>query len=252
MGVISKNRVHPLQMKIGFPIADINGLADENPDGLCIQNTKWCPKCKTHVELEDFYVYRSGKSEGKPYSYCKDCIKRMNHEAYAPIEKQADNNLEGLKWCNGCHSYVDLNGFYLHKSGKSKGKPVSYCKECMKKKKKKSYVPKDKAPYEDPYEDENLYTRADLKFEPKPVTITVKDNENKGPVFKSTNQAIQELRESLNGNTDVCEYCHMETDLNKFAVYKQGPNKGQRRPICISCDEYKARHRHRGADKRKI
>ena len=36
--------------------------------------TKTCPKCGRTLSIENFYKYK----DGKPYSYCKECIKALN------------------------------------------------------------------------------------------------------------------------------------------------------------------------------
>ena len=36
--------------------------------------TKTCPKCGRTLSIENFYKYK----DGKPYSYCKECIKAHN------------------------------------------------------------------------------------------------------------------------------------------------------------------------------
>lgn len=36
--------------------------------------TKTCPKCGRTLSIENFYKYK----DGKPYSYCKECIKARN------------------------------------------------------------------------------------------------------------------------------------------------------------------------------
>lgn len=37
-------------------------------------NTKTCPKCGRTLSIENFYKYK----DGKPYSYCKECVKVRN------------------------------------------------------------------------------------------------------------------------------------------------------------------------------
>lgn len=37
-------------------------------------NTKTCPKCGRTLSIENFYKYK----DGKPYSYCKECVKVCN------------------------------------------------------------------------------------------------------------------------------------------------------------------------------
>ena len=38
--------------------------------------TKTCPKCGRTLPIENFYVCK----DGKPYSYCKECLKTYNKE----------------------------------------------------------------------------------------------------------------------------------------------------------------------------
>lgn len=95
-----------------------------------MKETKRCCDCrKVKAIPEDFYKKRVGASGVQQYlSYCKSCSADRKEGFRSPLKPPWTPPTE--KRCGMCQDVFPIEDFYVHKSGRQEGQPLSYCKAC--------------------------------------------------------------------------------------------------------------------------
>ena len=76
--------------------------------------TKTCPKCGRTLPIENFYKNK----DGKPYSYCKECVKVLN--AARKITPRFGKSTVGIH-SETAHAGAEAQGIYgqvIHSAGR--------------------------------------------------------------------------------------------------------------------------------------
>lgn len=95
------------------------------------KNLKFCKKCQTWKSLKENFYVRKSQLNGKTYSYCNDCNKKMNsdwrrkkHQTH--YERRTFTS--GLKRCPNCRRNLPLVNYKMRSD--RPGQPASYCTPC--------------------------------------------------------------------------------------------------------------------------